>query len=403
MGFVNAFTADFWSQVVNIFLWIFVLGFVYPKLMIYQKILKLENSATKLVSMFTKTQNIILKKINKKSDKNLKQRIRSFMQFFVINPVNLDPYGILKKFEFLSDQEKDRFEYFVDEITPELDEEEKANLMMALSSSMRLFQITKVVKHFLELTKKTKSQYYAMMLEMQLPMIEETAKSLTEGTEALSNGWMIGDSIGPFVAANLIGNSRVKEIDEGTVISRRKYKRRDVIVIKAKGPGGRTGNPGRVLEKLSKKEKISKIITIDAAAKLEGERTGTIAEGVGVAMGGIGVERSYIEDIAVKNKIPLDSIIVKMAEKEAIMPMTEPVLEATPKVLKILDETIERTKEKGTIVVIGVGNTSGVGNSKKDALKSKDEMKKIIKRIKSEDKKKRGFKLTLKKQKRICD
>ncbi|MHA1972635.1 MAG: DUF1512 family protein [Candidatus Hodarchaeales archaeon] len=403
MGFVNAFTADFWSQVVNIFLWIFVLGFAYPKLMIYQKILKLENSATKLVSMFTKTQNIILKKINKKSDKNLKQRVRSFMQFFVINPVNLDPYGILKKFEFLSDQEKDRFEYFVDEIIPELDEEEKANLMMALSSSMRLFQITKVVKHFLELTKKTKSQYYAMMLEMQLPMIEETAKSLTEGTEALSNGWMIGDSIGPFVAANLIGNSRVKEIDEGTVISRRKYKRRDVIVIKAKGPGGRTGNPGRVLEKLSKKEKISKIITIDAAAKLEGERTGTIAEGVGVAMGGIGVERSYIEDIAVKNKIPLDSIIVKMAEKEAIMPMTEPVLEATPKVLKILDETIERTKEKGTIVVIGVGNTSGVGNSKKDALKSKDEMKKIIKRIKSEDKKKRGFKLTLKKQKRICD
>ncbi len=403
MGFVNAFTADFLSQVVNIFLWIFVLGFAYPKLMIYQKILKLENSATKLVSMFTKTQNIILKKINKKSDKNLKQRVRSFMQFFVINPVNLDPYGILKKFEFLSDQEKDRFEYFVDEITPELDEEEKANLMMALSSSMRLFQITKVVKHFLGLTKKTKSQYYAMMLEMQLPMIEETAKSLTEGTEALSNGWMIGDSIGPFAAANLIGNSRVKEIDEGTVISRRKYKRRDVIVIKAKGPGGRTGNPGRVLEKLSKKEKISKIITIDAAAKLEGERTGTIAEGVGVAMGGIGVERSYIEDIAVKNKIPLDSIIVKMAEKEAIMPMTKPVLEATPKVLKILDETIERTKEKGTIVVIGVGNTSGVGNSKKDALKSKDEMKKIIKRIKSEDKKKRGFKLTLKKQKRICD
>ena len=403
MGFVNAFTVDFLSQVVNIFLWIFVLGFAYPKLMIYQKILKLENSATKLVSMFTKTQNIILKKINKKSDKNLKQRIRSFMQFFVINPVNLDPYGILKKFEFLSDQEKDRFEYFVDEIIPELDEEEKANLMMALSSSMRLFQITKVVKHFLELTKKTKSQYYAMMLEMQLPMIEETAKSLTEGTEALSNGWMIGDSIGPFVAANLIGNSRVKEIDGGTVISRRKYKRRDVIVIKAKGPGGRTGNPGRVLEKLSKKEKISKIITIDAAAKLEGERTGIIAEGVGVAMGGIGVERSYIDDIAVKNKIPLDSIIVKMAEKEAIMPMTEPVLEATPKVLKILDETIERTKEKGTIVVIGVGNTSGVGNSKKDALKSKDEMKKVIKRIKSEDKKKRGFKLTLKKQKRICD
>ena len=55
-------------------------------------------------------------------------------------------------------------------------------------------------------------------------------------------------------------------------------------------------------------KKIAKIITIDAAAKLEGERTGTIAEGVGVALGGIGVDRTYIENVAVKRKIPLDSI-----------------------------------------------------------------------------------------------
>ena len=146
---------------------------------------------------------------------------------------------------------------------------------------------------------------------------------------------------------------------------------------------------GKAGERLSKKEKIGKIITIDAAAKLEGEETGTVAEGVGVAIGGIGVERAYIEDMAVKNKIPLDSIIIKMSQEEAIMTIKKPVLEATSKVLGLLDETIERTKEKGTIVVIGVGNTSGVGNNREAAQKSEKEMRKIIAEVERKEKGKR--------------
>ncbi|MHA1691088.1 MAG: DUF1512 family protein [Candidatus Heimdallarchaeaceae archaeon] len=378
------------------FLWIFVLGFVYPKLTVYQVTLKLENSAMKLENMYTRAQKMVLKKISRKPNKNLKQQMKNFMEFFAISPVNLDPYGIVKKYEFLIDQKKDRFRYFVDQISPKLNGEEKANVMMGLSGLMELFQIAKVVRHFLELTKKTKSQYYAMMLQMQLPMIERIAKSLMDGIEALSNGWMIGDSIGPFVVANFIEDSKIERADEETIISRKIYKGRNVIIMKAKGPGGRTGNSGRILKKLSKKEKIAKIITVDAAAKLEGEKTGAIAEGVGVAMGGTGVERSYIEDVAVENKIPFDSIIIKMSQEEAIMTIKESILEATPKVLELVDRSIKRTEGKGSIVLIGVGNTSGVGNNKKDALKNEDEMRKIIERKKNENKKK-GFKLLPKK------
>jgi len=356
--------------------------------MVYQMTLKLEDSTMKLENMCGKAQKIVLKKITKKPDKKLKEQVKNFMEFFAISPVDLDPYGIVKKFELITDQEKDRFKYFVNQVAPKLSQEEKANLMMGLSGSMSLYQIAKIVRHFLELTKKTKSQYYAMILQMQLPIIERIANSLMVGTEALSNGWVIGDGIGPYVAANFIGSDRVEELDED-VISRKKRKGKDVVVIKAKGPGGRTGNPGRILERLSKKEKIGKIITIDAAAKLEGEETGTVAEGVGVAIGGIGVERAYIEDMAVKNKIPLDSIIIKMSQEEAIMTIKKPVLEATSKVLGLLDETIERTKEKGTIVVIGVGNTSGVGNNREAAQKSEKEMRKIIAEVERKEKGKR--------------
>ncbi len=36
---------DIWSQLFNMFLWVFMLGFVLPKLTVYQMTLKLENSA----------------------------------------------------------------------------------------------------------------------------------------------------------------------------------------------------------------------------------------------------------------------------------------------------------------------------------------------------------------------
>jgi len=390
---MSMFSGDLLSQIINMFMWIFVLGFIFPKLIVYQMMVKLEQSTMKLEVMSKKAQKTVLEKISKKPDKKLKDQVKNFMEFFAIPPVDLDPYGIVKKFDHLVKQEKDRFKYFVDQIAPKSSEEEKANIMMGLSGSMGLYQITKIVRHFLELTKKTKSQYYAMMLQMQLPLIERIAKSLVHGTEALSNGWVIGDGIGPYVAVNYIGSDEVKT-DEENVVSKKKRKGRDIIIIKAKGPGGRTGNPGKILEKLSKKTEIAKIITIDAAAKLEGEETGSVAEGVGVAMGGIGVERYYIEDVAVKNNIPIDSIIVKMSQEEAIMAMKKSIIDAVPRVMKILDETVARTKEKGTIVIIGVGNTSGVGNDGKDVKKTGEEIRKIDDEIeKKEKKKKKRFKL----------
>jgi hypothetical protein len=231
---------------------------------------------------------------------------------------------------------------------------------------------------------------------MQLPLIERLAKALYAGTEALSKGWAIGDTIGPYVAASFIGNDKVSVVDEDTVVSRKKHKGRDIIVLKAKGPGGRTGNTGRVLNELSKKEKISTIITVDAAAKLEGEKTGSVAEGVGVAMGGVGVERTHIEEVAVSKKIPMESVIVKMSSEEAIMPMRSEILNASPKVLEYIDEIIERSPKTGKIVLIGVGNTSGVGNNLSDAKKADKQIKKIDRKIKKKEaEKKKKFKLKL--------
>ncbi|MBI2624753.1 MAG: DUF1512 family protein [Candidatus Nealsonbacteria bacterium] len=103
------------------------------------------------------------------------------------------------------------------------------------------------------------------------------------------------------------------------------------------------------------------IVTIDAGLKLEGEDSGIVQEGVGTAIGGIGVERYKIEEVATANDIPLYAIIVWQSIKEAISEMTEEIRGSIPEVCSRLDRLVnEKTKPGNTVLIVGVGNTIGV-------------------------------------------
>ncbi|HLD57014.1 MAG TPA: DUF1512 family protein [archaeon] len=356
-GGADAFSWIAWFVLMAVFF------MFYPRMMIGQIMLKIEKSAIQIEKMAAESKKIILKKISKKPTKELKDAVDRFYEFFSTGPVDLDPNGIIKKWDYIVREQKDRFTQFVNKAAPKMDPENKANTEMGFAAGITLYDVAKIVRHFVELAKKTKNLQIAMIIQMQLPMIERISKSLYVGTKALSAGQPIGDALGPLVAADLIGKTPTKEIVEDIVVAKIKLKNREVFVMKSKGPGGRLGYPGKAVQKIITKNKISKIITIDAAAKLEGEKTGSVAEGIGVAMGGIGVERSYIEDVAVSKGIPIDAVIVKMSQEEAIMPMRKAIKDALPKVKESIDRFIESTPRKGSILIVGVGNTSGVGNN----------------------------------------
>ena len=100
---------------------------------------------------------------------------------------------------------------------------------------------------------------------------------------------------------------------------------------------------------------------IDAALKMEGEDSATIAQGFGAAIGGIGTERFQIEDIATKNNIPIFSIIIRQSVKEAITLMTKDIADQADNVREQVYEMIQENTTTGqNILVIGVGNTVGV-------------------------------------------
>lgn len=339
----------------------------YPRIMLSQIMWKLEGSAKRLELLSTNSKKFLVSEISKKPTKVVKDSVNRFFEFFVIEPVSLDPYGIIKKVDHLVKNEKARFRYFTEQVAPHMNDERKANIQMGFAGGIELHMIAKIVRHYVEMIKKTKSYQIAMIIQMQMPLIERIAKALYQGTKSLAKGEPIGDGMGPWIVANLSGDARQTEIEEGIILSKRTIEGRNAFLLRARGPGGRIGYPGKAVEKVMKKHKIARIITIDAAAKLEGEETGSIAEGVGVAMGGPGVERSYIENAAVEKDLPVDSIVVKMSAEEAIQPMRKKMIKSLPLVKESIKRSIDTTKKGDNIIIVGVGNTSGVGTKKSDA------------------------------------
>lgn len=371
------------------FILVFVMMFLYPVMMLQYVLARLQQTLDMISGFSSEAKKMILKTVSKKTKKDVKDAINNFLEFFMIEPISLDPYGIVKKLEHISNLSEEKFKHFVRAIVPNSDTEFQANLAMGLSSALSLYQIEKLIRHYVELVKKTKNSQLGLILQMQLPMVERLARALLYGTEAFTNNWPIGDSFGAMVATRLIGNSKGKEMEEDTLVVRKRIRGKDVFIVKAKGPGGRLGKLGKVVEKLVKKHKVRKIITVDAAAKLEGEKTGTIAEGIGVAIGGIGVDRSYIENIATSKNIPLDSFVVKMSQEEAISPMPLEVFNSVEPTVKRIEENIAASK--GPIVVVGVGNSCGVGNDEKSLKETESLIRKnarMMKKREEEEKKK---------------
>jgi len=363
--------------------------FFYPRLMLTQIMWKIERTAEELEAMADETKKFMVLQVSKNPDKKIKDSVANFFEFFAITPVSLDPYGIVKKFELVIQNEKERFHYFVNQVAPDADPERKANIEMGFAAGIEMYTIAKIIRHYVELIKETKSYQIALIIQMQLPLVEKIAKAVYEGTKSLARGEPVGDGLGPLVIATLLGDKKAEEIEEEIIMAEVAIDGRKCFVMKARGPGGRLGRPGKAVEKIMKKHRIARIITIDAAAKLEGEKTGSIAEGVGVAMGGPGVERSYIEDIAVRTSTPLDSVIVKMKPEEAILPMKKEIKDAVPLAIDRVKEALKRTKKGESVIIVGVGNTSGVGNNAKAAKETAKWIDDYDRKTKREKKSKR--------------
>ncbi|RLF21361.1 MAG: DUF1512 domain-containing protein [Thermoprotei archaeon] len=295
---------------------------------------------------------------------DLNYTINELLEFYVIEPVERDPFGVIRRLEHLINLQRGKFREIVGRLAPKADDVTRKNIENMIEASIAVNTLYRIVRHFFILGKKTKSMLIIAQLEMALPYIMRFAEAYFNAIKVFSQGKPLGDGIGPLVAGKLMLNAEKKVVKDDTVIAEVPFEGRRLIVIKALGPGGEVGKPGKVIEELVEENggKVARIIMIDAALKLEGEKSGDVVEGIGAAIGDPGPEKFRIEEVATRYNIPLDAIIIKESLEEAVGAMKKEIAEAAQRVVDRVKELIrERTKEGDIVIVAGIGNTMGIG------------------------------------------
>ncbi|MGQ9538462.1 MAG: DUF1512 family protein [Candidatus Bathycorpusculaceae bacterium] len=359
---------DILSQIITfaIYIFIFISLFYGQRIQLHIMLREVEGSLYKLKYIRDEGRRIAIESIKEigKPQTDPTPRVDRFLEYFTITPQSLDPAGVVWKLEHILDVRDTRFKDEVKLLAPSADENQANNLENTLEAAMALNYIYKVIRHYFLLGKKTLSLYIIMQIQMILPLVMREAEAYASALKAFAYGQPIGDGVGALVAAKLMHGYPIRKVPKDCVVATVPFEGRTAYVIKAEGPGGNVGKPGDAIKTIIEENegKIANIVMVDAALKLEGEEAGEVAEGVGAAIGGPGVDQFKIEEAILKYRIPINAVIIKEDIGDAVSPMRREVFEAVDKAIERIKQVIlERTKEGDKIIIAGVGNTIGIG------------------------------------------
>jgi len=356
-----------------VFLAFIILMSLYgAKFQIWQMLKQIEVGLVEMKRMFVESRQTAIKTFKEygHSEEEVAEELDQFMDYFTIMPVDLDPAGILKRLDHLLDVRRDRFQEFVADLAPESSGSMNQNLENTLEVTQVLGLIYRLVRHFYILGKKTGSQMTVMQIHMLMPELLLLAKAYFDAIGAFSQGKPIGDGIGPLVITKFAREfgatpeSYTHEISKEVGYYTVEAEGRTIYALRATGPGGTVGKPGFGVKNLMEKhgKKISRIITIDAALKFEGEEIGRVAEGTGAAIGDPGPEKYAMEQAATEHGIGIEAIVIKEDEAAAVGVMDKKILDTVPEVIERIKSVIlKRTKPGESIILAGIGNTIGIG------------------------------------------
>jgi len=355
-----------WILTLVFYAFFFVFMFYGQKINTYIMLREVEGSLYKLKYIKDEGRKITIETIKEigKPQTDPTARVDRFLEYFTISPQSLDPAGIVEKLEHILDVRDTRFKDDVKLMAPATDKTQANNLENTLEAAMALNFIYKVIRHFYLLGKKTLSLYIIMQIQMILPLVMREAEAYASALKAFADGQPIGDGAGALVAAKLTHGYPTRNIAKDCVCATVPIEGRTAYVIKAEGPGGNVGKPGDGIETIMEENegKIATVIMVDAALKLEGEEVGEVAEGVGAAIGGPGVDQFKIEKSILKYHVSINAVIIKEDIGDAVSPIRKEIFDAVDKAIERIKQVIlEKTKEGDRVIIAGIGNTIGIG------------------------------------------
>jgi len=337
--------------------------FYGQRIQLYVTSSELKKGIKKLDSFREESRDELIEylKKNMKLDVDPVKKIEQFLDYFTIMPVDMDPNGIVDKVQHTVRAREDYTREHLKSLSPQISDFELSKVQTLLEIASSLQMIYKIINHMFLTAKKQNNYPLILPLQMILPFIMEQAVAMKDAIPAFKSGQPVGDGIGPMVVGKMMLECPKEIVSFQTVLAKTDFEDRTLFLLKAEGPGSTVGRPADALDVITSDSKIDAIIMIDAALKMEGEDSASIARGFGAAIGGIGIERFSIEAIATSKKIPIFSIVVKQSVSEAITLMTKEIADTADDVSAQVYEMIqENTKQGQSVVIIGVGNTAGV-------------------------------------------
>jgi hypothetical protein len=357
-----------YSWILNVLIYVFFFVFMFygQKINTYIMLREVEGSLYKLKYIRDEGRKIAVETIKEigKPQTDPTTRVNRFLEYFSISPQSLDPAGVVWKLEHVLDVRENRFKDDVKLMAPAADKTQTNNLENTLEAAMALNYIYKVIRHFYLLGKKTLSLYIIMQIQMILPLVMREAEAYASALKAFAYGQPIGDGAGALVAAKLMHGQPTRKIAKDCIVATVPIEGRTAYVIKAEGPGGNVGKPGDATKTIIEENdgKIATVIMVDAALKLEGEVVGDVAEGVGAAIGGPGVDQFKIEESILKYRIPIHAVIIKEDIGDAVSPLRKKIFDSVDTAIERIKQVIlEKTKEGDKVIIAGAGNTIGIG------------------------------------------
>ncbi|MEM2119253.1 MAG: DUF1512 domain-containing protein [Candidatus Bathyarchaeia archaeon] len=356
------------AWVLNMLFYVIFIVFIFygQRIQMYVMLKEVQGSLYKLKYIKDEGRKIAIETIKEigKPETDPTARVDRFLEYFLIHPQSMDPAGIVWKLEHLLDTQDERLKDEVRLMAPAADKTNINNLENTLEAAVALNLIYKIIRHYYLLGKKTLSLYIIMQIQMLLPLVMREAEAYASALKAFAYGQPIGDGVGALVAGKLMHGHELRKIPKDCVVATVPIEGRTAFVLKAEGPGGNVGKPGDAIKTVIEENegKIACVIMIDAAAKLEGEQEGEVAEGIGAAIGGPGVDQFKIEEEILKYHIPVNAVIIKEDIGDAVSPMRKEIFEAVDKAIERVRQVIlERTKEGDKVIIAGIGNSIGIG------------------------------------------
>ena len=296
------------------------------------------------------------------ADAGLAGRIDTLLDYFTIMPADMDPSGIVPKIEHVVRSREDHTRRHVRLLCPGIGDGELSRVQTLLEIATVLRLLHRMVNHMYLTAKKQKNFPLILPLQMALPFVMEQAAAMRAAVPAFKAGQPVGDGIGPMVVGSMMRGLEKRDAAFQTVAAEGTIDGRAAHMLKARGPDSTVGRPGEAVEAiLSSGARIDLVVMVDAALKMEGEESASIAQGFGAAIGGVGTERFRIEEAAAARGVPVLAVVVKQSVKDAVGLMTREIAESAADVRSRVRQMIaDNTEEGQSVLIVGVGNTSGV-------------------------------------------